>query len=213
MDFLVIAPYKLIFWDFDGVIKDSVDVKTRAFVKLFEPFGPTIENRVRNHHETHGGMSRFEKLPLYLDWCGVEPTGQIVNSLSEQFSRMVVDAVINAPWVPGVEELLRRNPYDQQFFLVSATPKEELDQIVAGLELRTCFAEVFGAPVRKKDAISEVLLTSSLSSEASLMIGDSQEDLRAANENRVPFLLRRHPSCASSFQEYQGPSVNDFTCQ
>ena len=211
MDFFEIAQYRLIFWDFDGVIKDSVDVKTRAFVRLFEHFGPSIETRVRQHHESHGGMSRFEKLPLYLEWCGVDATDERIDSLVEQFSRMVVDSVINSPWVPGVEDLLRRNPYHQQFYLVSATPKDELDQILDRLELRKCFVDVFGAPVRKQDAIGGVLLSSALPSQDCLMIGDSMEDLKAANENRVPFLLRSHPTNAVSFLEYAGPSVNDFT--
>jgi|TARA_Y100000310_G_C20511448_1_gene729077 beta-phosphoglucomutase-like phosphatase (HAD superfamily) len=35
---------KVIFWDFDGVIKDSVNVKTRAFEKLFLPFGENVVN-------------------------------------------------------------------------------------------------------------------------------------------------------------------------
>ena len=34
-----LSDYKLVFWDFDGVIKDSVTVKTDAFSKLFEKYG------------------------------------------------------------------------------------------------------------------------------------------------------------------------------
>ena len=37
----------VIFWDFDGVIKESVGVKTEAYVKLFAPFGAPIAARVR----------------------------------------------------------------------------------------------------------------------------------------------------------------------
>ena len=46
--------YKLYFWDFDGVIKDSVDVKTQAYFQLFEPFGLDVAERVRQHHEAMG---------------------------------------------------------------------------------------------------------------------------------------------------------------
>jgi beta-phosphoglucomutase-like phosphatase (HAD superfamily) len=61
---------RVLFWDFDGVIKESVGVKTEAYTRLFEPFGAAVAARVREHHEAHGGMSRFEKLPLYLGWAG-----------------------------------------------------------------------------------------------------------------------------------------------
>ena len=65
--------YKILFWDFDGVIKDSVEVKTQAFFQLFEPFGELVAEKVRKHHEAHGGMSRFDKFPIYLQWAGLEP--------------------------------------------------------------------------------------------------------------------------------------------
>ena len=63
---------RFLFWDFDGVIKDSVDVKTCAFVSLFKNFGSEVLNQVVEHHEANGGVSRFEKMPLYLDWAGVK---------------------------------------------------------------------------------------------------------------------------------------------
>ena len=42
--------YELVFWDFDGVIKESVSVKTDAFVDLFRPFGSDVCEQVRKHH-------------------------------------------------------------------------------------------------------------------------------------------------------------------
>ena len=47
----------VIFWDFDGVIKDSVKVKSTAFGELFAPFGEDIVNRVIEHHEANSGIS------------------------------------------------------------------------------------------------------------------------------------------------------------
>ena len=38
---------KVIFWDFDGVIKDSVKVKTDAFEKLFSTYGNDIVKKIR----------------------------------------------------------------------------------------------------------------------------------------------------------------------
>ena len=64
----IIKCASIVFWDFDGVIKDSVEVKAAAFERLFLPYGAEIARRVRQHHEAHGGMSRFDKVPLYLAW-------------------------------------------------------------------------------------------------------------------------------------------------
>ena len=58
----------LIFWDFDGVIKESVSIKTDAYIKIFEPYGKNIQDLVKNHHEINGGVSRFEKIPLQVKY-------------------------------------------------------------------------------------------------------------------------------------------------
>lgn len=203
---------KLIFWDFDGVIKDSIEVKTRAFVKLFEPFGAEVAGRVREHHVANGGMSRFDKLPIYLQWAGEEPSQSRVSECCDQFGRLVLQGVIDAPWVPGVEAYLRSNPHRQTFVLVSATPQDELEQILHALHLMGCFTGIFGAPTRKQDAIRMTLAAHGrLNASACLMIGDARADLEAAEANQVPFMLRRHETNANVFAGYTGPSVKDFS--
>jgi phosphoglycolate phosphatase-like HAD superfamily hydrolase len=165
---------------------------------------------VRQHHEANGGMSRFDKMPIYLRWAGEEPTVQRQKELCDQFAQLVLKGVIEAPWVPGVEAILRTNPYQQSFILVSATPQDELETILSALDLRACFAEVFGSPIRKRDAIRTVLETCNLQVNECLMIGDALADSEAAVANQVPFLLRRHETNSDVFAAYVGPSVKDF---
>ena len=77
--------YDLIFWDFDGVIKESVSVKTDAYVKLFKPYGSDVCKQVKNHHLANGGMSRFNKIPLYLKWVGLEQNDAEVQNGTQDF--------------------------------------------------------------------------------------------------------------------------------
>ena len=201
----------LIFWDFDGVIKDSVEVKTQAYFQLFESFGSVVAEKVRKHHEVHGGMSRFDKLPIYMQWAGLEPNQSTVSEYCEQFTQRVLQGVIDAPWVAGVERYLCSNSKEQAFILVSATPQDELEHILHVLDLTKCFAEVYGAPISKRDAIGKTLRARGLDARDCLMIGDSQADLDAAVASQVPFLLRRHSSNTKVFAAYTGTSVKDFT--
>lgn len=203
--------FSTIFWDFDGVIKDSVGVKTQAYMQLVQPFGDGVVKRVKEHHEVHGGMSRFDKFPLYLQWAGEEPNQSRVSEFCDRFGQLVLQGVIDAPWVAGVEDYLRSNRYQQTFVLVSATPQDELEQILHMLDLMTCFAAVFGAPTYKKDAIRMTLAARGLDPHDCLMIGDARADIEAAEANQVPFLLRRHETNAKVFADYTGPSVKDFT--
>ena len=181
----------MIFWDFDGVIKDSVGVKTTAFKKIFSQYDQRIVNTIRQHHEANGGVSRFDKIPLYLKWAGEEVTEELVAKFCNLFSENVMQSVIDSPWVPGVKEWLLDNFQKKQFILVTATPQHEIEKILLALNINQCFQGVFGSPIIKKEAIRLVLEKENISPYKALMIGDSETDLLAANDNAVNFLLRR----------------------
>jgi len=200
----------IVFWDFDGVIKETVDVKTEAYVRLFLPFGSAIAARVREHHKNHGGVSRFEKLPLYLQWAGRAASPDEVARYCERFSAVVFQAVLDAAWVPGAREYLRANHAAQRLVLVTGTPQAEIERILDISGIAECFWEVHGAPTAKASAISSVLERLNCRCEDALMIGDSEADFAAALAANVPFLLRRTPSNLALQQSYAGPQCKDF---
>lgn len=206
-----IADRKLLFWDFDGVIKDSVEAKTHAFVQLFLPFGAALAERVREHHENNGGMSRFEKIPLYLRWAGQEPTEDMVRHYCGRFGAVVKQQVIDSQWVPGAPEYIRANPHGQKFVLVSSTPQDEMREILAAIGLDECFCDVFGAPTGKLAAIRSTLERYQVAPEHCLVIGDALADWDAARESGVDFLLRQHATNSGPFSEYRGAAISDFS--
>ena len=87
---------KNIFFDFDGVILDSINCKTQAFEAMYTKYGQEIANQVKRYHLENGGVSRFEK---FRHWhkkhLGIEITNEQLNTLSEEFSNLVVDQVIS----------------------------------------------------------------------------------------------------------------------
>jgi len=186
----IISSANLVFWDFDGVIKESVDVKTRAFEALFLPHGLEIAAKVRLHHEANGGISRFEKMPLYLSWAGIEPTESTVKVWCNRFSDMVLQAVVESPWVSGVPDYLETHYQQQHFVLVTATPQTEIDVILHRLGITYWFRQVFGAPTRKAEAICRILEQQQVFPHQALMIGDTESDWNAAQSHGVPFMLR-----------------------
>ena len=101
-----------------------------AFEKLFQPFGEKISKRVKIHHEHNGGLSRFEKIPLYLSWTDQKISKEIIEKLCKRFSSLVFNGVINSKWIPGVENLIKINPFNQIFTLVTATPQKEIEKIL-----------------------------------------------------------------------------------
>lgn len=187
----VLKQFKLVFWDFDGVIKESVDVKTRAFEALFSPYGTNVASRVRAHHEANGGVSRFEKMPLYLNWVGLDVTESVVSAWCARFSDVVLQAVIDSPWVPGVPDYLETHYGQQHFALVTATPQTEIEVILHRLKVTHWFRQVFGTPTLKAEAIGQVLEQQQVPPNHALMVGDSESDWMAAHQHDVAFLLRR----------------------
>ena len=202
--------FRLIFWDFDGVIKESVELKTSAFYELFLPFGISVARRIQDHHFSNGGMSRFDKMPLYLGWAKQDTSIQNVTAYCEIFSIMVQQAVIQSEWVPGVEAYIKNNHQRQFFVLVTATPIEEIRVILHRLQLLDAFKALYGAPTTKQLAIFQGLRSFDCLRSDALMIGDSEADLVAAKANRVPFLLRRTKENILLQERFSGPSIDDF---
>ena len=202
--------WSVVFWDFDGVIKDSVRVKSEAFEQLFGEFGRDVATKVREHHEANGGMSRFDKLPVYLRWSGVDPTDELIALYSSLFSDLVKDRVIESPWVPGVCEYLYEHVGRQKFFLVTATPQYEIEAILAALGFEDLFLEVIGAPIEKSEAIRLIMERNGVASESAVMIGDSRSDYDAAVNNQVAFILRRTDLNQNMQSVMSCLMINDF---
>ena len=51
--------YQCMFFDFDGVVLESGNIKTDAFIELFAGLG--IDEEVKQHHLENQGVSRYEK--------------------------------------------------------------------------------------------------------------------------------------------------------
>ena len=201
---------QIVFWDFDGVIKDSVMVKSAGYEKLFLPFGEDVVKRVNKHHNVHGGISRYEKIPLYLSWAG-EPANPIqVQDFCDRFSDLVQQAVVDSPWVPGVCEYLSSHYADQCFVLITGTPQKEIEEILHALNITRYFRNVYGAPKAKTIMVKDVLERLSCPFEQALVIGDSGTDLEAAKNNNVAFLLRRTSLNKELQKQFTGPSFENL---
>ena len=180
---------KIVFWDFDGVIKDSVDVKTQAFMELFDIHGSNVVQKVVTHHLKNGGISRFEKIPLYLEsFAGQKLNDNIIAIYLEKLSNMVEQKVIDSPWVPGVLNVIKNKKFNQIFILVTGTPHDEIRIIIETLKINRYFDIIYGSPSKKETIVKQCLGSSAVSGIDCLYFGDSYTDFSAAKTNGVPFV-------------------------
>ena len=182
--------FSIIILDFDGVILESVSVKTEAFRTLFS-FAPEYVEEIVQFHKDNGGMSRFDKFRYIFDHIlKSELDPDTFTALSKKFSILVFQSVINAPFVPGAREFLEHWSAKIPLYIVSATPEPELKEIVQKRNLTLFFRNVYGAPRKKAECISEIYTTSGMPASDILFVGDALNDLAAARASGVKFIGR-----------------------
>jgi len=187
---LDINKYRAFFFDFDGVIADSVNIKTEAFAELYRPYGKDVVAYVVRHHKSHGGMSRFLKIRHYhKELFDQELSGDELKSLADKFSDLVMEKVIQAPLVNGVlDYILILQRQNKKIFIVSGTPEKEIQLIVKKRSLDNYFLEVKGAPTEKAENIQYLMKKYNIDAAESVFFGDSPEDLKAASSLDIKFI-------------------------
>ena len=144
--------WQAVFFDFDGVILDSGDVKTKAFAKMFRHYGPEVERAVVDYHLANGGVSRFKKFEYYYKHILQKPINKnILEALGREFNQLAIEGVLAAPFVDGALETLEQlRKQCIPAFVVSGTPDEEIKVIAKKRNIALYFLEVHGSP-RKKE--------------------------------------------------------------
>lgn len=184
---------KAIIFDFDGVIVESLDIKTRAFAELFKEEGEEVVRLVVEYHLHNGGVSRYEKFRYIYDTILGRPLSEYdFESLCTNFATLVLEGVVASPYVPGALQFLEEYRERYLMFLASATPLDELLHILDRRRIRNYFGRIYGAPTIKSDAVRIILKEEVLLPEEVLFVGDALTDYAAAFENGVHFVARIH---------------------
>lgn len=181
---------RAIIFDFDGVIVESMDIKTKAFAFLFKDY-PSDLDEILRFHSLHGGLSRFEKFDyIYREILGEVLSPQVKERLGEEFSQYVYEEVIKCPFVQGAREFLDAYYKRISLFIVSGTPQDELVSIIKARGIDKYFVEVFGTPGRKKDYNIKILKQFSIGADETIVVGDSIDDYNGAKEAGLKFVGR-----------------------
>jgi phosphoglycolate phosphatase-like HAD superfamily hydrolase len=184
------ADLAAVIFDFDGVLVESASVKTEAFTALFQDY-PDLLNQIIGYHLAHAGISRHVKIRwIFENIIQKSITDAQLHSMANRFSELVMERVINAPWVNGVPELLEFLQKRCHCFIASGTPQSELIEIAERRDCAQYFKGIFGSPDTKETIVSRILSTYRLPAHACLFVGDALTDLHAAKANGVPFIGR-----------------------
>lgn len=152
---------KILIFDFDGVICDSVNVKTDAFSELYKMYGKDVQKAVVQYHLDNGGISRFEKIKYFQkNILGVDIIEEDVNSLAKKFSELAKEKVIQSPYIPGVLEFIKRSSEIVPIYICTGTPEDEIFEILERKKLTPYFTGVYGSPKTKNEIIQSIIAES-----------------------------------------------------
>lgn len=204
--------YKNIIFDFDGVLAESVNIKTQAFYQLYEQYGKEIVENVIDHHRVNGGISRFEKFSYYhKTFLNIDLSEKDIENLSTDFSKLVIDGVVNADEVPGALWFLKKYKEGCNYWIVSATPTDEIIQIAKRREISEYFIKIYGSPQNKSFIVKNIINKHGLINGDTVFFGDAMSDYRAAKDNGIDFILRQTDENRFLFNKDTGLiRFNDF---
>ena len=203
-DSLNISNKSLFIFDFDGVLVDSNNIKSTAFAKIYDPYGANVVRKVVKHHSENGGMSREDKFKLYHDkFLKLEITDSEIINLSEKFTNLVLQEVMQCSEIEGVTKILT-HCMDQGIIcaIASASPEVELKKIISLRPWSNVFKYKFGSPESKVSNINKILNITSIPKNKAIFFGDSSNDLVAAKNCQIDFIgINFNSSDTSGFRE------------
>ena len=201
--------YQTIFWDFDGVIMDSMVIRDMGFVSIFSDYDHKQVEKLLEYHRYNGGLSRYVKIRYFFEKIiGVNCSEEMVYNYASKFSKIMLKLLNNRDLlISDSIEFIKENRKRFNFHIVSGSDQAELKKICQNLELEKYFLSIHGSPIPKKELISNILATSNYSTTNCCLIGDSINDYQAAKENSIKFyaynneMLQKEHSYIVSFKE------------
>ena len=182
---------KALVFDFDGVILESVDLKTSAFRKLFETEAPEKIEEILDFHRKNMGVSRFVKFRYIFEHIlDRSYSSEEELRLGQRFEGIIQDQILESPFVAGSVEFLRKKRDIVPMFVASGTPHEELHALAMKRGVFEYFVELHGSPAEKKDILRDILSRFGWKPQEVAFIGDAESDLLASKNAGVHFIAR-----------------------
>ena len=181
---------EVFFFDFDGVIIDSMAIKGKAFGELYKAYGKQTVKKVITHHFLHGGMNRKDKIRYYHEnFLGKKISEKEVEKISRRFSRIIFNKILKANFIGGALEFLKLlKKKNKKCFVVSAVPQDEIREIVNKKKLTRFFLGVLGHPKSKEEILKYFIKKYGIDKKNAIYFGDAANDFEASKKNGIKFI-------------------------
>ena len=182
--------YKIIFWDFDGVILDSNEIRTSGFREVLKKYPKDKVEQLIVYHRANGGLSRYVKFRYFFENILHETKNESeIYELAKIFSEKVVIKLKNADLlIKTTYNFIKNNYNNYKMFIVSGSDGVELRSICNFLNIDKYFIKIEGSPTDKTILVRDILKQYNFNLTECILVGDSINDFVAANENGIHFM-------------------------
>lgn len=180
---------KNIIFDFDGVILDSVELKTQAFVELFKEFPKNKVQELIKYHMQNGGISRYHKIQYFFkDILQGEISDIEISKYAKKYSELTKEKLCNPRYIiKETLDFIKKKQDCYNMHIASGADEQDLLEICERLDLTQYFLSIHGSPTKKDDLVKNLLVNNNYKTKETILIGDSINDYNAALKNDICF--------------------------
>lgn len=180
---------KCVFFDFDGTLIDSNNIKRKAFYDVTKDFegAEKILDKILSSDGVGDRNAIFKSLTEELN---LNKNIQIRSSdLTYSYTQICEHRISNAKVIKGANKALielKNNEID--LVVSSATPEITLKRIIESIGWGDIFYAVMGSPKSKLEHVKKVLFDNNFSKEEVIYVGDSEIDRQTALNSGCKFI-------------------------
>ncbi len=183
--------HRHILFDFDGVLVESNTIRIEGFVELFGDLPDQEKDRFIAFVRANGGLSRYGKIRHLYENILCQPiSDDELNALAGQYSRLVMQKIIEAKPVTGSIEFLDKFRGRFDMVVVSGSDQQELRSVCLARGIDHYFQAILGSPTEKRENILNLATSKKWELQACVYVGDAANDRDAAAEAGVDFIAR-----------------------
>ncbi len=186
----MISRVKNMIFDFDGVIIDSMHIRTEGFREIFSNYDDEVVNKLIKYHLYNAGLSRFHKIKyFYNELLNKQVSDEEIQIYADKFTNIMrLKLTSKDILIKDTIDFIKRNYNTYNFHIASGSEENELKFLCNKLDIDKYFKSIKGSPIHKNDLVRNIINDNNYSKELTVMIGDSINDYEAATVNGIKFL-------------------------
>ncbi|MEU9967636.1 HAD family hydrolase [Streptomyces malaysiensis] len=191
-----LATHRLVVFDLDGVLVDSNELKVECVREALAEFGPElVDPCVHEFRRTFGRSRREHFLAFHQDHLGGEQaTGEGFETFYQRcagrYAELLAERYPKAPLCPDADRLVRGlSERGLPLYVGTGTLTAEAERVLDGHGLAGEFRAVLGGEEPKARRLSTALAAVGADPGEAVLLGDSRQDLLAAQAVGMGFVL------------------------